>query len=223
VDPDEAFSQVPYEKGYLLLRALEEAVGREAFDPYLRRYLDTYRFKALTTEEFVQFTEAQLPGALARVNADAYLHAPGIPVGAPAPRSERLEQLRALTGQLPSDAQAQAWTPAEWQLYLEWLPPSTPKHAFKELDERFHLTRSRNSEVLVAWLVAALRADYAPAVVRTEQLLGEVGRMKYLKPLYTQLAAGRKHRALARAVYERNRERYHPIARQGVEAILAKA
>jgi leukotriene-A4 hydrolase len=50
-----------------------------------------------------------------------------------------------------------------------------------------------------------------------------VVRMKYLKPLYTQLAASRKHRALARSVYERNRERYHPIARQGVEAILSKA
>jgi aminopeptidase N len=35
VDPDEAFSKVPYEKGYLFLRALEEAVGRAAFDAFV--------------------------------------------------------------------------------------------------------------------------------------------------------------------------------------------
>ncbi|MCW5808024.1 MAG: M1 family peptidase, partial [Deltaproteobacteria bacterium] len=36
VDPDEAFSLVPYEKGYLFLRALEEAAGRGKFDAWLR-------------------------------------------------------------------------------------------------------------------------------------------------------------------------------------------
>jgi aminopeptidase N len=36
IDPDEAFSVVPYEKGYLFLRALEAAAGREAFDVVLQ-------------------------------------------------------------------------------------------------------------------------------------------------------------------------------------------
>ena len=31
-DPDDAFSNVPYEKGYLFLRTIEEAFGRERFD-----------------------------------------------------------------------------------------------------------------------------------------------------------------------------------------------
>ncbi|NVI98047.1 M1 family metallopeptidase [Myxococcus sp. AM009] len=223
VDPDEAFSQIPYEKGYLLLRAMEDAAGRPAFDEFLRRYLATYRFRALTTEEFVAFAEKELPGVLTKVDAEAYLHRPGVPPGAPSPRSLRLEAMDALRGKVPTLEQAKDWTPAEWQLYLESLPQQTPRDVFQQLDSRFSLTQSRNSEVLVAWLVSALRAGWEPAVARTETFLGEVGRMKYLKPLYGVLSASHAHRALARALFKKHGERYHPIARQGVELILSRA
>ncbi|NTX56579.1 M1 family metallopeptidase [Myxococcus sp. CA039A] len=223
VDPDEAFSQIPYEKGYLFLRAMEDAVGREAFDGFLRRYLATYRFRALTTEEFIAFTERELPGVLAKVDAEAYLQRPGVPASAPSPRSSRLEALQRARGTVPSVEAAKDWTPAEWQLFLEWMPSDAPRDLFRQLDERFAFTRSRNSEVLVAWLVAALRAGWEPAVGRTEAFLGEVGRMKYLKPLYGVLAASREHRALARSLFKQYGERYHPIARQGVELILSRA
>src|SRR5262249_28224179 len=47
VDPDEAFSTVPYEKGYLFLRALEEAVGRPTWDGFVRAYVRTFRFRSI--------------------------------------------------------------------------------------------------------------------------------------------------------------------------------
>ncbi len=223
VDPDEAFSQIPYEKGYLLLRALEDAVGRPTFDGFLRRYLAKYRFQALTTEEFVRFTEEELPGALAKVDADGYLNRPGVPMSAPRPTSARLEALEGLRGKVPSRADTKDWTPTEWQLFLESMPADTSQDVFRELDARYSLTASRNSEVLVAWLVAALRAGYDAPLHRAEEFLGEVGRMKYLKPLYSVLASSREHRKVARAAFERNGARYHPIARQGVELILSRA
>src|SRR5260370_24025710 len=42
VDPDEAYSTVPYEKGYLLLRKLEEMSGRAPWDAFLNSYLPTF-------------------------------------------------------------------------------------------------------------------------------------------------------------------------------------
>jgi aminopeptidase N len=223
VDPDEAFSQIPYEKGYLLLRAMEDAAGRPAFDEFLRRYLATYRFRALTTEEFTAFAARELPGVLEKVDADAYLHKPGVPPGAPSPRSARLEALVRVRGTVPSADTVKDWTPTEWQLFLEWLPSDTPRDVLRQLDERFSLTKSRNSEVLVSWLVAALRGGWEPAVGRAESFLAEVGRMKYLKPLYGVLASSREYRGLARSLFKKHAERYHPIARQGVELILSRA
>jgi hypothetical protein len=45
--------------------------------------------------------------------------------------------------------------------------------------------------------------------------------MKYLRPLYLGLARDERTRPLARALFERHRVSYHPIARQVVEGVLA--
>jgi leukotriene-A4 hydrolase len=222
VDPDEAFSPVPYEKGYLLVRALEEAAGRPAFDAFLKRYIAAFRFRSITTEEWVAFGQRELPGGFERVDVGAYLERPGVPPGAPQPRSARLERLAQLAGRVPPDDEVRGWTATEWQLFLESLPPGPDPQLVSELDARFQLTGSRNAEVLVAWLLAGLRAGWPPALERTRTLLGEVGRMKYLKPLYAQLARVAATRALAHALFARYAERYHPIARTVVQAILAK-
>ncbi|RYE86262.1 MAG: M1 family peptidase, partial [Myxococcales bacterium] len=79
VDPDEAFSAVPYEKGYLFLKALEEAAGREAFDRLLAAWLGAHRFGAATTDDFLALVERTLPGLLARVDAGAWVDEPGLP------------------------------------------------------------------------------------------------------------------------------------------------
>jgi aminopeptidase N len=223
VDPDDVFSQVPYEKGYLMLCAMEQVVGRPAFDGYLKRYIDTFRFQALTTEDWVAFTERELPGVLAKVSAEAYLHQPGIPSVAPSARSNKLEELQRLKGTVPSVEAVKHWTPTEWQLFLEWLPVDFSRDNIRALDERFRFTKSTNSEVLVSWLVAALRAHYTPALERTETFLGEVGRMKYLKPLYSALHSSKEYRSKAREIFQKYAERYHPIARQGIEGILSRA
>ena len=222
VDPDDAFSQVPYEKGYLFLRALEDAVGRPAFDRFLRRYMDAFRFQSITTEELLELVRTELPGALEAVNAPRWIDGEGVPPGAPAARSSRLEQVERLRTQLPPAA-ASEWSPWEWQVYLNHLPrPSSPE-LMAALDERFHLTGAANPEVLVAWLTVAVRSGHAAAVRRAETLLGEVGRMKYLKPLYAALIAGPGTRSLAEACARRYRKRYHVIAAAGVDALLKKS
>jgi leukotriene-A4 hydrolase len=223
VDPDEAFSQVPYEKGYLFLRALEDAVGRPAFDDFLRRYLQAHRFQALTTEQFLTFVEAHLPGALAQVGAERYLHQPGIPPGAPHAHSERLERLERLRGRAASPEDVKDWTPAEWQLYIEWLPEGAPRSLLHQLEERFHLSRSHNPEVLASWLTVAIKSGWEPALDRAQTFLGEVGRMKYLKPLYGALVATPSGKTLARELFTRYGTRYHPIAHAGVASILQRA
>ena len=107
-------------------------------------------------------------------------------------------------------------------MYLNHLPRPSPPELTTALDQRFQLTEAPNPEVLVAWLTVAIRSGYAPAVRRAETLLGEVGRMKYLKPLYAALIAGPGTRSLAETLAQRYRKRYHVIAAAGVETLLRK-
>lgn len=53
VDPDDAFSTVPYEKGFSLVYHLQDvAGGAKAFDPWFRSYIEKYAGKTVTSEEF---------------------------------------------------------------------------------------------------------------------------------------------------------------------------
>ncbi|KAH3901283.1 bifunctional aminopeptidase/epoxide hydrolase SCDLUD_002774 [Saccharomycodes ludwigii] len=53
-DPDEAFSSVPYEKGFNLLFHLETKLGgTEVFDPFIKHYFSTFSKKSLDTWQFL--------------------------------------------------------------------------------------------------------------------------------------------------------------------------
>jgi hypothetical protein len=223
IDPDHAFSIVPYEKGYLLLVALEQQVGRERWDEFLRRYMQEFRFQALTTEQWLEFLERELPGAAEGADATAYLHRPGLPVSAPVVRSERLERVLALPPSVPLAREGARLSPLEWRLYLDSMPRPTSLETCAALDDRFALSQSKNAEILCSWLRLALASGYDPVLPRVEAFLGAVGRMKYLKPLYRALLARPATRELARRVFARHRASYHPIARHVVEASFATA
>jgi leukotriene-A4 hydrolase len=219
VDPDEAFSQVPYEKGYLFLRALEESAGRESFARFLKDYVAAFRFQSITTEDFAAFARARLPEALSQVGEEAWLEGNGLPANAPAPRSQRLDALGTMS-RPPPEAAARAWTPVEWQLFLESTSRPAPAGLLETLDADHGLTRSRNDEVLVAWLCLGVASGYAPAIARTQEFLGTVGRLKYLRPLYAALARNAATSVAARETFARFQARYHPIAQHVIRGVL---
>ncbi len=220
IDPDEAFSDIPYEKGYLFLRTLEDAVGRARFDGFLRAYVTDFRFGAITTSDFEALVERELPGVLEKVNARAWLDGPGLPDNAPHARSSRLDAIAALGTAQPTDEQARAFSPVEWQLYLEAQPRPSPHERVAALDARFGLSDSTNYEILAAWLELAIPSGYAPGITRASEVLGRVGRMKYLRPLYRALAGRAETRKVAEECYQRYKPGYHPIAQQVIEGVL---
>lgn len=223
IDPDDAYSLVPYEKGYLFLCALEAVVGRDRFSRFLRDYIETFRFGAITTEELEAYLDVALPGALAAANARAWIDGEGIPPSARPIRSVRLDAIEALAAAVPTPAQSAGWSPIEWALYIESLPRPAPEATCRTLDDQYQLTASTNHDVLVPWLRLALESGYMAVIPRVEQVLASVGRMKYLRPLYTALAKNAQTRAVAAASFARNRASYHPIAQQMVETILRTA
>lgn len=222
IHPDHAFSQVPYEKGYLFLCALEKAAGRRAFGAFIRKYVDAYRFRSITTEEFLDFVRRELPGVLETVKADEWVHGEGLPSTAPQQPSWKLDGIERLGGAIPDERTARHWSPGEWILYLNGLPRPQSVEFCRTLDERFALSRRANYEILVAWLLLAAESGYEPVLPRIDEVLGSVGRMKYLRPLYDVLARDPRTRARARELFERNHDSYHPIAQQVVAQVLEK-
>ncbi len=225
-DPDDAYSSIPYEKGARFFALLERSAGRERFDRFLAAYLDRFRFTSITSEAFLAFLEEKLPGLPASVGAAEWMTGTGMPANAPVFRSKRLDELTGLaegfgSGVRPEPGALAAWTPAERLVYLQHLPRPLPTASCAWLDETFRLNGQGNHELLVEWLTIAAASDYEPAFERLTEVLLSVGRMKYLRPLFTALGATPRTRALGREVYAAARNRYHALSRRTVESVLA--
>jgi aminopeptidase N len=224
-DPDDAVTAVPYEKGALFLLALEQAFGRERFDEFLLRYFNTFRFRSITTAEFRAFLETHLlnkdPAAAAKVPVEEWITRPGIPANAPQPVSEMFgaveQAARTWERSVPD---TKTWNTQQWLHFLQALPEDLGSGRMGRLDRAFRFTQSQNSEILCLWLTMAARNSYAPAYPRIELFLTSVGRRKFLKPLYEELAKTPHGRARAERIYSKARQGYHPISQTSIDEIL---
>jgi leukotriene-A4 hydrolase len=224
VDPDDAFSNIPYEKGARLVALMEREAGEASFTAFVRAYMKHFRFTSITTEQFLAFAEEQLPGLLDRIGADAWLHQPGIPANAPVFRSAKLEGVeamaRAFPGTRPDPAVMKAWSATELQVFLQSLPRCCPAADCAWLDATLGLTGRGNHEILVAWLTIAAGSGYEPVFPRIREVLSRVGRMKYLRPLYAALGATEATRKLARDIFAQAAPGYHSLSRRVVQGVM---
>jgi aminopeptidase N len=229
-DPDEGMTPVAYDKGYLFLRSIEESVGRERWDGFLGRYFDRFAFQSMTTDRFLQWLQKDLlastPGTtLESLQAQAWIHGPGLPANAPRPRSEAFERVDAELARWRAGAPAAQLETASWNTqdrlhFLKQLPREVSPDRLAELDAALKLTSSGNSEVLAAWLLHAIEHDYEPAYPVLESFLVRQGRRKFLKPLYEALVRTDAGRERALAVYQRARPGYHAVSRKTVDALV---
>jgi hypothetical protein len=229
-DPDDAVTDIPYEKGALFLRHIEKTVGREKFEAFLKGYFDHFAFQSITTADFVAYLEKHLirgdANLAKKMNVDEWIHKPGIPGEAPRVTAEALARVEVqLKGWLDGktatrDLKTDAWSTQEWLHFLNQMPAKLDAKRMKELDDAFRLTRIGNSEVLFAWLLLAVKNGYEPAYPRLESFLTSVGRRKFLMPLYQELVKTSAGKERAMAIYRKARPGYHPIAAGSIDPVV---
>jgi leukotriene-A4 hydrolase len=228
-DPDEAATKLPYEKGYSLLRLIEETVGREAFDKFLREYFDRHAFQSMTTAAFLAELRDELlskfPGSEDRIGVEQWIHTPGIPENAPQIKSDAFtrveDQVAAFQRGTPaSELAAKGWSTHEWIHFLRHLPKDLTREQMAQLDAAFHFTDSGNSEILHEWLLQAIEHRYETAYDALERFLLRQGRRKFLKPLYQKLAETPEGLERARKIYAKARPTYHSVSYRTMDQIL---
>lgn len=222
LDPDHEFSKLPYEKGFLLVAALERAVGRQAFDAFIQAYMSRFRFQSLSTAGFADFVREALPQAAEAVDLDAWLYAEGIPAEAPEFDSVRLTELAALAdGWTPERRPAaDAWSTTETLFFLSQLP-ALDAATTDALGEWLALRATKNAELKCAWLARAAEAEVANLDAELCTFVDRVGRTKLLKPVVAAMAKTPMYRTLASELVARNRPRLHGSTRAALDGALA--
>ena len=232
-DPDEGFTTVPYIKGMLFLLSLEAAAGRPAFDAFLRNYFDHFAFQSITTADFLKYLQETLlredPAIAERVPIAEWIHEPGLPDGFPRPVSDAFSRVREAArrwsaGEADAENIATSdWVTQQWLHFLRALPDRLDNNRLRELDMAFGFSQSGNSEILHQWLLTAVHNEFADADEGLEHFLTNVGRRKFLKPLYEELVKTPEGLARARKIYAKAKPAYHPIAAATIEDILGRA
>ena len=232
-DPDEGSGTVAYEKGALFLRTLEQAVGRPRFDKFLRGYFDTFAFQSMDSARFVDYLKKNLLGGDEAKYNDLkiyeWVYGPTpFPTNAAVVHSTAFAQVdQAISailaigqGTPPSPIQTQGWTTHHWVHFLRNLPSPMNVQTMTQLDDAFHFSTSKNSEILHAWLMLAVQSRYEPAYPALESFLTGMGRRKFLQPLYAELAKTPEGTEMALRIYKKARPGYHSVSRQTVDEIL---
>lgn len=230
-DPDEGFTGVPYEKGALFLRHLEETVGREKFDKFVRGYFDAHAFQSITTETFVDYLNVNLLASnqnIARADVEEWIEKSGLPKNAPQPKSDAFVKVETearnyLSGKTAAkNVRAANWTTQEWLHFLGSLSSDLNAQRMTELDRAFNLTTRGNAEIAFQWLLLSIKNDYLAADARLEEFLTTIGRRKFVKPLFDELVKTPNGRKRANEIYAKARSGYHPITQATVDDILKR-
>ena len=227
--PDDGFSDIPYTKGALFLSRLEQLYGRAKFDRFLRAWFDEHAFQSVTTEVFVDYLKRKLLSSdsalAAKLDLNLWLEQPGLPADAPRPSTEALARVdREIaawkSSRDPAKLDTSGFVTQQWLHFLEGIAADLDANGMAKLDSSFAFTKSGNSEIIDVWLRLAIEHGYAAADARLEDFLVNVGRRKFLEPLYTELKKTPAGLARAKMIYAKARPRYHAVATGTIDKLL---
>jgi aminopeptidase N len=229
-DPDDFQGTIHYNKGQLFLQYLENTFGRDAFDRFLFSYFDTFAFQTITTERFLDYLDENLLQAetskVSREDAEQWLYQPGLPSVAPVPHSSTLNAVEALAsawaqGKIDvAEIPVQAWSPQATIHFINSLPKDLAHERLAELDAGLEFSATRNAEIGRTWFIQVAQRRYTAAYEQLEQHLHRYGRGRLIEPVYLALAQNGSDLELAREMFGRARDTYHPLTESAVAGVL---
>ncbi|KAL6866204.1 Leucyl aminopeptidase yscIV [Amphichorda felina] len=233
VDPEDVYSQVAYEKGFHFVYYLERVVGREHFDKFIPHYfekwsgksLDSWEFRDTFMDFFNNYGDEGIKKKISEINWEDRYYATGLP---PKPEFDTtmVDQCYSLAEKWedetfqPSAKDVENLNSNQKIVFLGKLQQGKPLSAERAnlLGKVYDFGSSRNVELKSAYYLVAIKAQDTACYQGAAELLGQVGRMKFVRPLFREL--NKVDRALALKTFEKLKDFYHPICRGMVEKDL---
>ena len=227
-NPDDGISMIPYVKGYAFLRVIENAVGREKFDVFIKNYFDAHAFKSITTEDFIKYYNENLikgDKALAdKIKAEDWIYKPGIPSNITSVSSvdfdviDKIQKSWRTTG--VKGLSKKITTTTEKQHFIDHLPTDITPKEMEAIDTEFNFTKGGNFIIKRQWFIQAIMHQYKAANPAIEQFLIGISRTGSVMMLYKEMVKTPEGKVWAKQVFDKAKSGYHATTIQAVEGIL---
>ncbi|ETN83219.1 peptidase family M1 [Necator americanus] len=223
VDPDVAFSCVPYEKGSALLFYLEQKLGgavtrmeviqkityvflSEVFEAYLRDYINTFAHKAIDSYQWKKhlyeyFNVCFVCYGQTMIVACEALFKLWIEVD-----EEQADKITDDTYKCMQPLQQIEFISQLWQH-----DPPLEHWKLEALNNLYGLNNSENCEILLNWIRLCIKAKWEPIIEKALKFVTSQGRLKYCRPVYRDLTGWPAAKSRARDSYIKSRSSMHPI------------
>jgi hypothetical protein len=126
-------------------------------------------------------------------------------------------------GNLPAKEQVADWHPGQVYSLLFALPEQIPPEDCASLDEILDFKNKWNNTLQSRFLALCIRSGYKGIMPRVELFVETFGRGISLSRIFRMMIAQDWARPLVRPLFERVRERYHPVVISNLEKMLTKA
>jgi len=227
-NPDDGISMIPYVKGYSFLRVIENAVGRDKFDPFIKNYFDSHAFQSITTEDFVKYLNENLikgDKALAdKIQLDNWIYKPGIPSNIVPVSSAEFDAIDAIQKSWRETGVAglskKITTTAEKQHFIDHLPADITAKEMEAIDKEFNFTKGGNFIIKRQWFVQAIRHQYKAADSAIEQFLIGSSRTGSIMMLYKEMVKTPEGKVWAKKVFDKAKSGYHATTIQDAASVL---
>jgi aminopeptidase N len=229
-DADDFQGSVHYHKGKLFLTWLEEAFGRDVFDDFLFGYFETFAFKTITSEVFLDYLDENLltrsGSEISRADAEEWLYRPGLPKDAPIPSSRTLDASATLAaawsaGEIDTaDISIEGWSPQAVIHFINNLAADLPQARLAEIDNALQLSATSNAEIGRTWFIQVAQRRFEPAYPQMAAHLERYGRVRLIRPIYAALAENGEDLELAREIFSAANSGYHPLTVAAILGIL---
>jgi len=225
--PDDAFSSVPYNKGSTFLRYIEDLLGgSEVFEPFLKFYLDKYKYKSVITDDFKltlyeYFRDRKdQADALTAIDWDLWLYGEGMPPIIPKYDNSLVNECKTHTNLWANNPLSviKASSVLNEKLsstqIIEFLSQLIEKETIIDLDidkmnllsKTYRLDETKNAEIRFRYMRLCIRA-------RLKNKLGDIlnfansnFRMKFVRPIYKALGNWPEVKQAAIANFEKIRK-----------------
>lgn len=235
--PDDAFSSVPYIKGSTFLKYLENLLGGPTiFEPFLKFYLDKYKYKSIVTDDFrstlYDYFRDKYDNELAQVDWDLWLYGEGMPPVIPPYNTtladvahehaklwqeNRLADIRSspilgAAGNLDSNQKIEMLSSLVngatiADLSNDWLAL---------LESTYALNKTKNSEIRFRFMRLCIRARVADRMPDILAFANSNFRMKFVRPIYRDLGKWPEQKAAAIANYEKVKDQMMTVCAKQV-------
>lgn len=226
ISPEDAFSTVPYMKGQTFLRYLEDLLGGPSvFEPFLKFYLNKYKFQSIVTKDFSEtlynYFKDTKAAQLEAIDWDVWLYSEGMPPIIPnydTSLADIAHSHAKLWGEADLDTIRGSPTLLEklsTTQQIEFLSkvveystiPALGPEWIELLETTYHFGRSnKNAELRCRMVRLYIKARQIARLDEMLEFANSNFRMKFVRPVYRDFAAWPEAKPLAVANFEKVRD-----------------